>query len=411
MAKKKEAHNFAGSSYDNESVMTINDLHCVFNMPKALKSNLVEGKEVSQGLPPYGVRKAFKVDEYTCPTNWMHGSNLASSYFVPIETEHGMWLDFNRNWGHKHHVAILISVQGVNPLDGQSMVEGALNLRQYKTKCPVHDIEFGADRHCEKCGYKWVPQNYLATTGTPNGLLWLDGFLAEDGVVRQYYFTEEEVKGVAHQIIGAEKKVYSIGIAFYLSKEPKPVSPVVTRGGVEPWYAPEGYGLLKSPYPDNYYNPSYATGGLEALNMCDAGGAASASWSAKGSKELKMAVSNRNNGKRMLSRSRGISGQSVGGTTPDCVPDDLIGTDREFDAEMEDAGGEMMKQLDIAAGAKIDQKVYLDPNDLDFWQEKPAGMLYINYCPSEQAIAIITKGKKDLTKGGEGFLAGLNAGR
>ncbi len=392
--KNKEDFNFSGSNYDAQTLMTVNDLHCVFNMPKALESRITEGKEVSQGLPPYAPRKAFKVDEYHCPTSWMHGSGLASSYFVPIEAEHGMWLDFNRNWAHKHHVAVLISVQGVNPLDGQSMVEGALNLRQYKTKCPVHDVEFGADRYCEKCGYKWVPQNYLATTGTPNGLLWLDGFLAADGVVRQYYFTEEEAKGVAHQIIGAEKKVYSIGIAFYLSKEPKPVPKSVTRGGSD----------LLMAFSDDKGGSGYCM--PASYSVCSAGPAPSATW--KGAKKEMLSCSSPKL-KRAV-RSRGISGQSAGGIVmPDSMPEAPIADsgDELFDYDSE----ESVKQLDIAAGAKIDQKVYLDPNDLDFWQDKPAGMLYINYTPTEQAIAIIKKGMKDLTKGGEGFLAGLKAGK
>jgi hypothetical protein len=148
-------------------------------------------------------------------------------------------------------------------------------------------------------------------------------------------------------------------------------------------------------------------GGLESLqsySLCSAGPAAApaAAWSDKGGSKkramLKSAV-----------RTRGISGQSAGGILmPDSMPDVPVadsGEDMDFDSE------ETVKTLDIAAGAKIDQKVYLDPNDLDFWQEKPAGMLYINYTPTEQAIAILKKGKKDLTKGGEGFLAGLKTGK
>ncbi len=409
---------FGSYTGSDDSLMTVNDLNCTFNMPKVVKTepkfeirltllnetvdfvkegyynnnrkfktkddadkfteelrslrqysavDVVQAEEEVSGLPPYAPRKAFKVDEYNCPVSWMHGSGLASSYFVPIESEHGMWLDFNRNSQHKHHVAVLISVQGVNPLDGQSMVEGALSLKQYKTKCPVHDVEFGGDRFCPQCGYKWVPQNYLCTTGTPSGSLWLDGFLAADGVVRQYYFTENEALGVAHQVIGAEKKVYSIGIAFYLSKNPKPVP--------------------------QYVN-SYRGGGLESFGMaytaCAAAPAGALGGASKGIRTRGMLKSAR----RSLAAN-------------DATP---IGA-AEYDAEMEDAGGESLKSLDIAAGNKISQKVYADPEGLDFWQEKPAGVLYVNYTPKENAIAILKKGKKDLTKGGEGFLAGLKKGK
>lgn len=27
-----------------------------------------------------------------------------------------MWLDFNRCWDHPHHVAVVVSIQGVDPL-------------------------------------------------------------------------------------------------------------------------------------------------------------------------------------------------------------------------------------------------------------------------------------------------------
>lgn len=358
-------------SYGVETKMSVNDLCCIFNMPQALKSQINEGKEVSQGLPPHAPRKAFKVDEYDCPTSWMHGSSLANSYFVPVVSERGMWLDFNQNAGHRHHLAILISVQGLNPLDGQSLVDGAMHLRQYKHKCPVHDVEFGADRFCEKCGYKWVPQNYLATTGTPTGLLWLDGFLASDGVVRQYYFTEEEAKGVAHQVLGAEKKVYSIGIAFYLSKEPKPVVKYDSyRGG------------------SSVYSMNACFGGLESMQDCEPA-ALSMSVSKNASKQH-----TNSNVTRSLKRTK-------------------LGATASVDSEssFEDFIDTTQKMLEIGAGAKIDQKVYADPNDIDFWQDKPAGVLYINYCSVEQATSILKKGQKDRTKKGEGFLAGLNTGK
>lgn len=342
--------NFNGTNYDSESLMSINNLYCVFNMPKIVEQKFIDGRETSNGLPAYAPRKAFKVDDYeSCPINWMHGSSLSNSYFVPIEKNHGFWLDFNRNFGNKKHVAIVISIQGVNPLDAQSMVEGALCLKQYRTSCPIHSEEFKADRYCEKCNYKWVPQNYLATTGTPNGFLWLDGFLTSEGVVRQYYFTEEEVKGVAHQLIGAEKKVYSIGIAFYLSKNPKPEpKPFVYKGG--------------------HCNMEKSVGGMQSSN-------------------------------HLLDKPV-VYGNSDWSYLKTCS--------FELCSISTDSTDETSTSYDIAAGAKIEQKVYLDPENLDFWEDKPAGMLYVNYCPSEQAVRIIKNGKKKIKE--EGPLAGITVG-
>ncbi len=85
--------------------MQVNDLTCELNMPLARK-----GKK-QRGLPPYNKRSAFAVDEYPAsPTNWMHGSDKASSYFVPVESGYGMWLDFNGCWSHANRVAIVISI-------------------------------------------------------------------------------------------------------------------------------------------------------------------------------------------------------------------------------------------------------------------------------------------------------------
>lgn len=415
------------SGYGTETDMVVNDLHCTLHMPQALKSKtqyevlltlnegkqekvrihgavrkfptresaeaiaaemntlpqygkveVVEAEEEAQGLPPCAPRKAFKVDEYDCPTHWMHGSGMASSYFVPVQSDRGMWLDFNLNSRHAKQVAILLSIQGVNPLDGQSMVEidQKISLKQYKEKCPKHDVEFQQDRYCPSCNYKWVPQNYLATTGTPQGYFWLDGFLAADGKVRQYYFTEKEELGVAHQIIGAAKKVYSIGIAFYLSKEDKPKPPQVSYRGIT-LLSVGGHSMNM----DDHYG---AKGGsvydsLESFSVTCDSYPATTSWSNDSS--------GGNFKSRSIKRKSGISGSSQN-------------------------NDEVMKRtLDIAAGAMINQKVYADPQNLDYWQDTPAGLIYINYCPAEQAMVIIERGKKDLTNKGEGFMGGLKVGK
>ncbi len=93
---------------------------------------------------------------------------------------------FNSLWSHDHHVAIVLSVQGVNPITGQQTKK--LRLEQYREKCPVHDCEFGHDRFCKECEYKWPAQNYLTTTSTPSGQLWIDGWRAQDGKIAGFLF-------------------------------------------------------------------------------------------------------------------------------------------------------------------------------------------------------------------------------
>jgi hypothetical protein len=107
----------------SESLMEVNGLFATINTPEAL-----EGED-THTLPPFDECPVFVVDEYpNCPPNWMNGSANASSYFIPVEAGRGMWFDFTKNINHSHHVAVVISVQGVNPIDGQKTSK--LNLEQ-----------------------------------------------------------------------------------------------------------------------------------------------------------------------------------------------------------------------------------------------------------------------------------------
>ena len=64
-----------------------------------------------------------------------------------------------------------------------------------------------------------------------------------------------------------------------------------------------------------------------------------------------------------------------------------------------------MEKLEITAGAKIRQRIYVDPEDLDFWQEEPAGFIYINYVDLPTAEKIFSVGRKEMAGS---FLAGVN---
>lgn len=67
-------------------------------------------------------------------------------------------------------------------------------------------------------------------------------------------------------------------------------------------------------------------------------------------------------------------------------------------------------KMEVAAGAKIRQRVYPDPENLSFWQEQPAGILYVNYVDERTAQEILRHKPRDLTAGGEGFLSNLQVG-
>ncbi len=370
--------------------MEIDNLTCELNMPTALKTTKSDdGTEMSHGLPPYERVDAYSVDEYlSCPDTWIHGSSKASSYFVPVEAGKGMWLDFNSCRHHKHHVAVVISIQGVNPVTGQK--QNKMRLEQYKNKCPIHDVEFQQDRFCPDCKFKWPAQNYLSTTGTPGNLFWLDGFRSADGKVHQYIFTEEEIKGIAHQIIG-EDKVYAIGIAFFLSKELKPElpqSPRLSSGPFDslPWnYKPDGLDMFNPLLcigHDNY-SPKTYTGSNCISN--------SGKKTVRGSNPKQIMAS--------LSSSSCTKGMT---SALDRGESFLVSNETEIRREIE------VQNLEIGAGASIKQQIYADPEDISFWQDEPASFIYVNYVDKKSVEKILAGGKREEKE--IGFLEGLNVG-
>ena len=401
-------------SYTN---MRIKNLKCQFHMPLKLKSKFVNKKEVSQSLPPFALVHANAVDEYpACPSNWMHGSDIASSYFLKVEEGKGMWLNFNDCFGHTHHVAVVISIQGVNPVTGQQTDK--LRLEQYESKCPIHDEAFQQDRFCPSCKFKWPAQNYLTTTTTPNGLLWLDGFRVPGGSVRQYIFTAEKIKGIAEQLIG-EDKVYAIGIAFYLSKEKKPVpknvpnrSRFYSGGGIggqsvgstkifhtSKGFASNSSSTTKLPslldYGDDKRACQLNTQNLKGDKTIGASiTSKSGSFVSAGFEAMNDSINELNDLIEEYPCSDLHDVEDTG-----LADDPTVDLDEEISEEV---------KLEIGAGALIEQKVYPDNKPLDFWEAEPAGMIYINYCNKKQFEQIIKAGKREEKE--EGFMQDLNVG-
>ena len=359
--------------------MKIKEFESVLHMPHKLKQIIVNGVEKPQTLPPLSSRNAYPVDSYpSCPDNWMNGSDIASSYFVGVENEKGMWLDFNSCCQLSKDVAIVISIQGINPITGQKT--DTLRLEQYKNKCPVHNIDFQQNNYCKKCNFDWPDQNYISTTGTPTGNFWLDGFRRPDGTVRQYIFTEEEMKGIANQIIGKDK-VYAIGIAFYYSKEKKKDDYVSMhfRGSI-----PDKISTLDVSNNKTWYAGDktwYAGDKMSHL----------VSYSS----QLDTECANMN----CLNISSAHSEESVNldsFRSAKSLQPSVIKTVKP------------VKNLDIGAGALINQKIYRDSESIDYWENEPAGMLYINYCDMKTLEQILNSGK--IQKKSEGFMDKLSIG-
>ena len=409
----------------SDYLMHCNGFSCGFNMPPALKSK--DGKkETAWGLPPYGKRMPFLVDEYpACPDNWMRSEGKVKSFFVPVKEGYGMWLDFNGNEKHSNHVAMLISVQGINPITGMPCEDG--QLEQYVEECPKHKTKFGPDRHCEKCGYKWPKQNYISTTTTPNGQIWLDGFRTADGIVRQYLLTQEKMRGVASNIIGKDR-VFAIGVSFFLSKEKKPVQNYgVLRGDIAKgidW----GAGCATMDWMDNTNRYCHATSinyqccDLNIIDNTNSGGGTSSSINYIGTLGTKGTPGSYGTKglRKKLSLSQTVSTSSC--TT--LMPTDAIDLSQpprfyspvhtpinwQTPHKKYDGTKVTAKQLEVGAGANINQQICDDSEKLEFWHNESEAMVVINYCLEDDAVKIIKAGKVAIESHPEGFLQKVPVG-
>ena len=439
--------------------MRVNGLNVGLNMPTALASIGSGETEMVHTLPPYHRRKAFLVDEYpACPPEWLRSSGRIKSYFVPMIENNGLWLDFNECLNDvPQNVAIVISVQGVNAVTGLPCKDP--QLEQYKDECPKHKKPFGPDRLCPECGYKWPKQNYVASAATPEGSLWLDGFRAEDGKVRQYVLTAQKERGVAKAVIG-EDRVHALGISFFLTKEKRPERPTQARSASA---FPSAYKLMAyDPGVDTaLYDKSYDS--TDSYIPCAAGptGVAGPAGPDSG-----MLTSWTNNASVNPATSANLSvdnaplmkAMAEAGVAPDAPPPAPTkggGIKRSGTKGMADYSGSLMresvkisassraftedharhlcsmasvepvaanfmsvasaapvrvKKLEIAAGARIDQQVYPDALSLDAYQAEPEGIIVINYCAEAEAEAILAAGKIDLSGSKEGFLKNVPTG-
>ena len=378
-----------GSDYH----MTVNGLSVGLNTPKALQSHATGHLESVHGLPPYHRRRAFLVDEYpACPESWMRSSGRTKSYFVAIIEGGGLWLDLNACLASANHVAAVISIQGINAITGLPCKDP--QLEQYRDQCPKHKDTFGPDRLCRKCGFKWPKQNYLATTGTPFGSFWLDGFRAEDGSVRQYMFTASEIRGIAANIIGKDR-VFALGVSFFKSKEPKPAPPPTRNRGLMSFS--DGLGT-----PD-----------METLDFM--GGSKGSSGGDLGENSVH----------NYYTASAGMSLYCASSPVmKSCADPGITSKVADFDEDRAHYERDMLmsrraasapkvkltKNLEIAAGARINQTIYDDPNGLEFWQTEPDGIIVINYCTEEDAEKIFAAGKVDLSGHQDGFMATIPVG-
>lgn len=398
--------------------MTINGLSATVNLPVAPSGT----DDIVHSLPPYHAIDAYKVSDYKCPDNWMHGSGNAESYFIKVETGRHLWLEFNDLVHHTHEVAVVLSVQGINPVTNKPCK--SLRLEQYREQCPIHKIDFVDGRDCLKCNHKWPAQNYMTTVSMPKGAFWIDGWHIGGGKIRGFLITEEAMRGVASQIIG-KKRVYAIGIAFYVSKTPKPPQPerpriIRTMGAgfqpvvKEPWFSPAGLGYndvwmgSKPEYKVDKSGPKYTLSGVGPISCSvnpnvDSGDTTMDFCGG----ELKDYETYSSGPIKKIKGSPG--GQHSSGGNQHIGSRGMLRSKLDDHTMAKLAQAAIAKKAEIAAGAQITQNLdYFDPSDLDFYSNKPAGLLYLNYALPAEFESIIAKPKVKRQK--KDALSGLKVG-
>ena len=371
--------------------------------------------EQTFGLPPGTQLPVYSSEifkEY--PGNWMRGPGV---FIVPVRANKGLW--FNWTMNDTANTAVLPTVKGCNPITG--LQTSGFHLERYETKCPKYDIDFGPDRFCEKCGYKWAPQNYCCS---PN-VLWWDGFRAEDGSVRQFFFTEEEVRDIASKMIGKENTVPAFGFAFYRPKVERPRRDTSLGSTLLYQYQKPYYHQM---VPDSFVLGGSTIGGGGTKSASDVTWTYTNTSSSSKGLEIPQAA----NKKRM--RSKGFSktvqpdsfflGESnsemptadgllcaaPAAATPDEVSVNMMHTESQRLSQVVRSVAPPEKEVSVGAGAKISQDLAEDPYPLDSWKDKPDSDMTIYFVFAEEVDRMLKAGVVDTTDKKNGMLSDMPVG-
>jgi hypothetical protein len=362
---------------------------------QVMEAERLTGEHI-HGLPPGRPLTIFNSDEFVAwPENWMKGHGV---FLVPVKTNKGIWFDWRENC--PNNTAIIPTIKGCNPYTG--LQTSGFHLERYSEKCPRHGTAFIGDNFCSDCNYKWPPQNYLS----PGNIYWLDGWLnPKDGSVRQFFFTEDELRDVATALIGPENAVPAFGFAFYKPKVPRPPmnhsyrSPGMFEVKCSSWsYTNTGSDA-------STYLYSSAVDSLNALKsikkMRSASGELSGGYPTPGASQVLYSAS-------AMSDTSGVPIACASGPVDSM---DLIGEvdcERGFSAERGEP--KVVKEVSVGAGAKIRQELQKDPFSLDSWCDTPEAVMTIYFVFQEKFEELKAGGMRDLEGKPEGMLSGIPVG-
>jgi hypothetical protein len=348
----------------------------------------LEGEKI-HGLPPGTALPVYYADQFkTWPDGWMRGAGV---FLVPVKPNKGLWFDWTGN--DQINTAVVPTVKGCNPITG--MPTSGFFLEKYEHKCPKHGCEFLKDRYCPECDYKWPDRNYQSMDP-----LWLDGYRTGDKV-RQFFFTEDELRDVSSHLIGKENTVPAFGFAFFSTKEKR--QQVINNWTI--WnHSPKLYfGTMCDHF--TYTNTSGTSmkgmtvgskrntsiGHSDPKYLYPDGGSDNIiSTNCFHMNAPDMSVSNSARGELMAS--------FVGEAHSEPVKEQQIRVSAP------------LKDVSIGAGAQIQQDLNEDSYAIDTWKDKPDSVMTIYFVFQDEFERIKAGGYRSLEGKKEGMLEGITVG-
>lgn len=396
---------------------------------KGFKAQVMEAERLTgdhvHNLPPGSALPVYPVDMLLePPESWMKGPGV---FVIPVRPNKGLWFNWTQN--SDNNTAVIPTVKGCNPITG--MQTSGFHMERYENKCPKHGCDFLHDRFCPECNYKWPAQNYVG----PKNTLWWDGFLNQkDGTVRQFFFSEEELRDVASTLIGKENTVPAFGFAFYAPKERRPEPAGISHNGKIYTYAEGKNVLFESSIVNHVYYASNSSGSTPTYGAsinnsstpitltslcCDS---AINEVKTSGSLPLgefkggpispmgSMGTLNKMSTSRGFSKSLSKSSFEDTGRMRNVLRCVSAPMDKGLDYERERAMPTPVKEVAIGAGAKINQSLNADPFALDTWKEAPDSVMTIYFVFQEKFEELKSKGVRDIEGSKEGILSGCIVG-
>jgi len=325
------------------------------------------------------------------PEAWMRGPGV---FVIPVRPDKGLW--FNWRMNSEINTAIIPTVKGCNPITG--LQTSGFHLEKYETKCPKHGCDFMAERFCPECNYKWPDRNYVSMSPS-----WWDGFRADDGTVRQFFFSEDELRDIATHMIGKENTVPAFGFAFYSPKEPRIEQTGTLRGitynsivyDSQPQYI----------YLSNSLGSSISDGSLSGTSFPPA----QASYCCSSANVLGASLGEvKTSGP--IAKGRGFSKSLSKSASPVPCAGSPVEADLSHLLERSWERSVPVKEVSIGAGAKIRQALNADTYPLDSWCDTPDAVMTIYFVFQEKFEELKSGGMRDLDGVKEGMLAQLPVG-